>query len=112
MACKKVTNITDKYETHEHLGMQVPNKPWDLGKEIQLNQPRGLEGQLNILLNKGRYYDMSTWDNKLAHQISWIMSKKKFCGYNTFCGPWHELETLVSVCNSLGYYCTIKIDWI
>lgn len=112
MACKKVTTITNTTDTKKHISIQIPVDPMEFAHKIQRNQGNGFHGTLNILLNKGRYYEVSTWNKKLSHQISWIMSKEKFCGANMFCGPWTELETFVAVCNSLGYYCVIKVDWI
>lgn len=90
--------------------------PYDLKNKINILQSKRIkyserEKTLNVLFNKGRYFEMTISDNKLIASISKAIKVKIEFG-DMICAGKHKLEALAVALNKRNIYLNITIDWI
>lgn len=91
--------------------IDVPEHPFIFGRAIESNQEqRNYSGNINILFNKGRYFE-ATVPKDIINEVSSLV--KIDISYDTMIvGSWKQLEDFVISLNCVGYRAKITIDWI
>jgi len=87
-----------------------------LVNDLNIQQSKRFESRLDlprvkVLFNKGRYFEMSVFDNKLRTSISKAI-KSKVQHRNMLVDSKIKLESLIKAFNKRGYYVDINLDWI
>lgn len=102
------------YANDEHYEKYVrpyQNEIYNFVNEIALNQPNDLYNTVNILWNKGRYFELSCYIKDIIRFVS--QSAKIKIQYDTMLvGNKYKLEAVVKAFNKKGYYCHITQYWI
>lgn len=106
--------MNNQIETEIHLGNEQPKDPWKFASNIDSSQTvtkYDANGTINVLFNKGRYFETSLPSRSLLVSLSKAIKSK--IQYNCMIADsWKKLESFVKACNRRGYYVNLTIDWI
>ncbi len=100
--------LTNSIELDEN---NRPKNAWVFAQILEQKQELKTGKPLNILFNKGRYFETSVYDQKLIEELSKLSDIS--ISYDTMIvESWKKLEDFVIALNILGYTAKIRVDWI